>query len=295
MKILIIGSEGFIGGNAFAYFTSRGHQVYGADIVIKDSLNYTVINPEFADFARLFYNQKYDVCINASGAANVQFSFKHAALDYTLNVSNVFHILEAIRQFNPECKFITFSSAAVYGNPNTLPITESSPLNPLSPYGWHKVQSEQVCKEFSTFFNLSTLSLRVFSAYGPGLKKQLFWDLYQKSLQKAPVAIYGTGNESRDFIYIDDLLKVVELAIEHALFSGEVVNVANGEESFIKDMANVFFRLLNSSYEFTGDIKHGDPLNWVADTSIIRKWGYSRSTTVEEGLKKYIEWVKELR
>ena len=113
MKIIIIGSTGFIGSNAAAYFKERNNQVHCADIVLKESADYTIINPEFPDFARLFYNQKYDVCINATGTANVQYSFKNAALDYTLNVSNVYHMLEAIRQFNPTCKFINFSSAAV--------------------------------------------------------------------------------------------------------------------------------------------------------------------------------------
>ena len=294
MKILVLGSEGFIGSNAVTYFIQHGHQVFAADIVIKEAANYTAINPEFADFARLFYNQKYDLCINATGAANVQFSFKHAALDYTLNVSNVFHILEAIRQFNPSCKFINFSSAAVYGNPKTLPIKENALLNPLSPYGWHKVQSEQVCNEFYTFFGIPTLSLRVFSAYGPGLKKQLFWDLYQKSRQTEIVSIYGTGNESRDFIYIDDLLQCVELAINQAIFTGNIVNVANGGEIYLKDVAALYFSILNKPFEFSGEKKLGDPLNWKADITEIEKWGYVQKTNLKEGLLNYIKWLNEL-
>lgn len=293
MKILIIGSEGFIGNNAVRYFCKKGYEVYSADIVIKIAENYTAINPEFPDFARLFYKHQFDLCINASGAANVQFSFKHAALDYTLNVSNVFHILEAIRQYNPCCKFITFSSAAVYGNPETLPIKESVTLNPLSPYGWHKVQSEQICKEFNLFFNLQTLSFRVFSAYGPGLKKQLFWDLYQKSLISDDVSIYGTGNESRDFIYIDDLLKAVELSLNQATFQGETINLANGEELFLIDIVDLYFKKLNKRYHFSGEIKKGDPLNWKADISKIIEWGYKKTTELNEGLNKYLLWLKK--
>lgn len=293
MKLLIIGSEGFIGSNAVNYFTQLGHQVFCADIVIKEQANYIAINPEFADFARLFYNQHYDVCINASGAANVQFSFKYAALDYTLNVSNVFHLLEAIRQFNPTCRFINFSSAAVYGNPQVLPITEDAPLNPLSPYGWHKVQSEQVCLEFYTFYKIPTLSLRVFSAYGPGLKKQLFWDLYQKAQTTGSVAIYGTGNESRDFIYIDDLLNVVNLSIESAKFNGSVINVANGSELFIKDVVSVYFKMLKKDYHFTGEAKDGDPINWVANIDIIKRLGYIPKTEMIDGLRNYITWLEK--
>jgi UDP-glucose 4-epimerase len=243
MKILIIGSEGFIGSNAVKYFISRGFEVFGADIVKQDSYNYTIINPDFPDFASLFNKQLYNVCINASGAADVQYSFKYTAIDYILNVTNVFNILEAIRQYNSECKFINFSSAAVYGNPELLPVKENANLHPLSPYGWHKLYSEQICREFNEYFKIPTLSLRVFSAYGPGLKKQLFWDLYQKSLLSNIINIYGNGKESRDFIYISDIMSCVELAIAKADFKGEAVNVANGEEIFISDIVSNILRL----------------------------------------------------
>lgn len=293
MKILIIGSAGFIGSNSVSYFLQRNHEVHCADIILKEALNYMVINPEFPDFARLFYKQTYDVCINASGAASVQFSFAHAAMDYTLNVSNVYHILEAIRQYNPACKFINFSSAAVYGNPKYLPIDEKHPLNPISPYGWHKVQSEQVCKEFFTFFNIPTLNLRVFSAYGPGLKKQLFWDLYQKSLVEEVASIYGTGGESRDFIYIDDLMQAIDLSIHYASFTGEMINVANGKEIYLGDIVSQYFALLNSKYKFTGEVKTGDPINWIADIENLKKLGYRQSMSIQEGLSNYIKWLRE--
>lgn len=293
MKILIIGSEGFIGSNAAAFFNQSENDVHCADIILKVAKNYTVINPEMPDFARLFYNQKYDVCINASGAANVQLSFEHAAMDYTLNVSNVFHILEAIRQFNPLCRFINFSSAAVYGNPRYLPIDETHPLNPISPYGWHKVQSEQICREFNTFFKIPTLSLRVFSAYGPGLKKQLFWDLFQKSRSDDVVKIFGTGKESRDFVYIDDLMQAVELLLDSAAFTGEVINVANGEELFLKNIVENYFNLLNKAYRFTGEVKTGDPINWKADIRKLKEMGYKQKISIYDGLSNYIRWLKE--
>lgn len=293
MELLILGSEGFIGSNSVSYFTKRNHEVHCADIILKEAENYTVINPEFPDFAGLFRNQAYDVCINASGAANVQFSFSHAVVDYTLNVSNVFHLLEAIRKFNPKCKFINFSSAAVYGNPQYLPIDEDHPLNPISPYGWHKIQSENICREFFVFYKIPTLSLRVFSAYGPGLKKQLFWDLYQRSLKSDVVSIYGTGKESRDFIYIDDLMKAVELSVNFASFTGETINVANGEDIYISEISSRYFSLLNKNYRFTGEVKIGDPINWKADITLLKNIGYVKGTELQEGIKKYTKWLAE--
>ena len=91
------------------------------------------------------------------------------------------------------------------------------------------------------------------------------------------------------------MLQVVEIAINSAEFRGEVVNVANGEEYFIKDVALIFFSLLECNFVFTGESLPGNPLNWKADTSLISNWGYNKRTDLKEGLEKYIEWIKKLR
>lgn len=295
MRVLIIGSEGFIGSNLVRFFKNKGVEVYSADIVLKQEFNYFAVNAEFPDFGRLFYNQKYDVCINASGAANVQFSFQNPALDYTLNVSNVFHILEALRQFNPSCKFINFSSAAVYGNPQYLPIDEKHPISPLSPYGLHKYHSEQVCKEFYTFYSIPTISLRVFSAYGPGLKKQLFWDLFNKYRKGEELVLYGTGRESRDFIFIDDLCEAIHCIIMNGTMNGAVINVSSGTETTIGRAVSVFTQLLNKEivYKFSGEERAGDPINWLANIQALNQYGFNPIISFEDGIGRTIEWLRE--
>ena len=109
-------------------------------------------------------------------------SFKDPLFDFNLNVFNVFKILEAIKLFNDKCKFVNLSSAAVYGNPDILPIIETSTILPISPYGFHKSISETIVKEYYSVYKIQSISLRVFSVYGEYLKKQLFWDLYNKIL-----------------------------------------------------------------------------------------------------------------
>lgn len=294
-KILIIGSKGFIGSNTYNYFGALGdYESWACDVVI-DYIDdhYFLIDSSNSDFNEVFESIPFDICINCSGAASVPDSLVHPLRDFTLNVFVVSKILEAIRRHSPSCRFINLSSAAVYGNPLVLPVNTQATPQPLSPYGWHKLYSEQLCKEYNAFFGLQTLSLRIFSAYGPGLKKQLFWDWYQKAKQSSTVSIYGTGNESRDFIHIADLIHVMELAIQYSDFKGSVVNVGNGTELFIKDLAAVYLGLLDSEYRFTGEIKKGDPLNWAADISDIKEWGYANKITLTEGLKGYIEWVKK--
>ena len=297
MKILIIGSKGFIGSHCVKYFTNKQFDVFEADIVQDNKKNYTFLEKENANFEQLFIKNKFDVCINATGSANVKFSFKNPFIDFNLNVANVSKILDAIYKYNKNCKFINFSSASVYGNPKYLPIDENHPLKPISPYGLHKLQSEKLLYEYSKFFGLQTLSLRIFSAYGEGLKKQLFWDLYQKTLSNINVELFGTGQESRDFIYIKDLVKVIDLIIENVIFNGESINVANGNEILIKDAVASFFDVLNNktNYRFTGNIKQGDPKNWKADIEKLNKIGYKNKYSLIEGLTNYAKWLKELK
>ncbi len=297
-KLLILGSTGFIGKNAVNFFRSRGYDVHCADIVIKDEKNYTVINSETTDFSILFSKQSYDICINATGAASVPLSFQYPAIDYSLNVSNVFNILEAIRKYNPECKFINFSSAAVYGNPLSLPIKENSAINPLSPYGFHKYYSEIVCREFYETFKIHTLSLRIFSAYGEGLKKQLFWDVYNKivSSRNNEIILFGTGHESRDFIYIRDLLKAIEFLIDKMAFCGNVINVASGKEITTREAVGIFINCVHPGIKtiFNNEDKIGDPKNWRADVSALSSLGFNWEYDIQQGLTNYASWLTTL-
>lgn len=296
-KILIIGSCGFIGKHLCSYFKTLGYKVFGADIIIKEEKDYFILNAENANFLHLFISNTFEICINASGAANVNLSFNYPQLDFNLNTSNVLHILDAIRTHNPDCKFINFSSAAVYGNPNLLPIKEDSKLSPISPYGFHKMYSEFICKEFYDLYNIKTISLRVFSVYGEGLKKQIFWDLHNKIIntENNEIIIFGNGSESRDFIYINDLLEAVYLILLNLKFEGQQVNIANGEEIFINDAVGKFIELNNKKIDVKYDNKglSGNPKNWIADISVIKSIGYEKKFDLNKGLTNYINWLNE--
>ena len=138
MKILIVGSKGFIGSHCVDYF-SKEHEVWECDVIMDyTSSRYIPIDAVDSDFQEIFQQHKFDVCINCSGAASVPFSLEKPFNDFKLNTLNVFKLLEAIRLNAPECKFITMSSAAVYGNPESLPIAETQKRMPVSPYGFHK-------------------------------------------------------------------------------------------------------------------------------------------------------------
>ncbi|AWH72885.1 dTDP-glucose 4,6-dehydratase [Dokdonia sp. Dokd-P16] len=295
MKILIIGSKGFIGSHCVDYFSSFA-QVFECDVVTDyDNANYFLIDTVNADYKSCFDNHNYDLCINCSGAASVPDSVKQPLRDFNLNVLNVFKILDAIRQLNPSCKFINLSSAAVYGNPLSLPVVESQNLNPVSPYGYHKDMAENICREFHKLYDLNTCSVRVFSAYGPGLKKQLFWDLYKKSIDKDEVELFGTGNETRDFIYVTDLVHALKLIATGHSFNGESLNLGTGIETSIEDVVTTFYKELNytGKIKFKGTNRIGDPINWVAQINKIADLGFQPQVSLSQGLHKYTEWLKE--
>lgn len=296
MKILIIGSNGFIGSAGVMYFLSKNiYQVYGCDIAQAKTktlpfFQVTKYNP---DYDHIFKKEQFDICINASGSASVPESINDPENDFKLNVANMSILLESIRKYNPYCKLIQLSSAAVYGNPQTKPINELHPTDPISPYGRNKLESEKLCAKYNSTYHIAICCLRIFSAYGPGLKKQLFWDIYQKAQKSKYMELYGTGYESRDFIYIEDLISAIELVIINARFEGEIVNVANGEEILIKDAVGFFLKAMkwNGEYMFSGKTREGDPINWCSDITKLNNMGYQKKVDIVSGLNKYINWL----
>ena len=294
---LIIGSKGFIGNHLKNYLEKKGYEVFGADVIVDyvESEDYFLIDASNADFHSIFQNRDFTYCINCSGAASVPDSLKNPLRDYHLNTVNVYKILDAIKNYQPGCKFVNLSSAAVYGNPIKLPVTEDNPTTPVSPYGVHKLMSEQICQEFYQFFKVPTSSLRIFSAYGEGLKKQLFWDLYKKTQKNEPVKLFGTGNESRDFIYIMDLVQAIEKICDNAPFKADILNIGNGEEIRISEAVGMFYSLFENKidYSFSGEARKGDPVNWVADINLLTSLGYSQQYNLKDGLQKFYQWLKK--
>lgn len=293
-KIVIIGSEGFIGKNLVHFLRKMNFDVWGCDILPLNIPQYFSVSMDNTSFDTVF-KEGFDICINCSGAANVPASIKNPFHDFNLNTANVLKILDSIKSFSSHCKFINLSSAAVYGNPESLPIQENSKLAPVSPYGWHKLQAENICREFYECYNIGTLSLRIFSAYGDGIRKQLLWDVYQKSLKSKNIEFWGTGKETRDFIYIDDLVNVIYLVVQNATFDGSTINVANGLEINIEDVISSMLEVLNwqGKYIFVGQNRDGDPTRWVANIDKIRSLGYEMQYTFHEGVEKYCQWLKK--
>jgi len=285
MNIIIVGTNGFIGSHVAAYFTANEkHNVHALDW-----------SPECIDKVQEVYQHNaIDVVINATGSADVAKSVKMPGYDFEANVFFHFKLLDMIK--HDACKYIYFSSASVYGNPQKMPVPETERIAPVSPYGWHKFYAEQMCKEFSSLYKAQTASLRLFSVFGPGQKKMLFFDLYNKCLlPSATVELQGSGTDSRDFIYITDVVLAVEKILTSAPMKGESYNIGSGIERQIKDVATLFVSMAapDKKINFNGTSIPGYPSNWKADMQLMTDMGFEPQTSFEQGLKETIQWLKE--
>lgn len=299
--VLITGVAGFLGRYIARHFYQRGWQVIGIDTSSPENAPSGILKhyysfrlPSKDELNTLLDQYSPDACIHCAGRASVGLSMSEPSADFYANTLVTFEMLNALRLHAPRCRFIFLSSAAVYGNPSSLPIEESQSSSPLSPYGFHKFYSENLCLEFSKIYSIPTASLRIFSAYGPGLRRQVIWDICQKILSRNRLTLQGTGQESRDFIHAVDIARATEIVINSAPMRGEVYNLANGEEWKISEIAELVLRAMGVEYpiNFDGMSTPGNPLRWQASIAKLQGLGFSPSINIEQGITTFCNWCR---
>lgn len=305
-RVIVLGSGGFIGAHLVSWLRSQNYYTVGIDTVDRADPTLGLENAELFHqlalpdqcFDEILRETKPDVIINAAGPASVANSLLDPATDFNGSVNLCFFALEALRRILPECRFLLLSSAAVYGNPLSLPVKEGDPLNPISPYGYHKMMCETLAREYFDIYGIRSSIIRIFSAYGPGLRKQVLWDIYRKAIINKQVTLYGTGEETRDFIFVRDIAYAIQLILEQGTLNADSYNVANGYEVSIKELGRLFLSSLemeNAKVVFSGETKLGDPKKWCADISQIRNMGYAPHVSLEQGILEYVKWVRGLK
>ncbi len=297
MNILVLGSEGFIGRYLVYRFVAKGYRVFGCDLLPEKSSLHTyrqisVLSPDFESY---FSAQQVDVCINASGSGSVPYSLAQTPGDFDDNTASVMKVLDVIRKVRPSCRYVHISSAAVYGSPKQLPIKETDMITPVSPYGFHKWMSEIICREYHQIYALPAAVIRPFSVYGAQLRKQLLWDICCRLQKEDTIHLFGTGNETRDFIHIEDLASLVDLVVEKSPFDCNIYNAGSGSETSIRQVADTVVAQFKGekSVIFSGEMRAGDPLNWKADISTVSALGFAPAVPLEDGIKSYIEWFRK--
>lgn len=299
MRILVTGVSGFIGSHMARSLAADGHDVIGCsrDADCCGAMGLAIDLCDFDALKEVLRQVRPELVVHCAGCANVSESVRDPRTDYQGNVEatqNLLYALDALDMASTRVLFL--SSAGVYGNPESLPIPESAKMRPLSPYALHKSMSELACAYLNANHGFDVRVTRIFSAYGPGLRKQLFWDMACKLRETGRLDMWGTGNETRDYIYIDDLVEALKLvALDNRAYQG-VFNVANGVETRIEDAARMFALAAGvdeSVISFNGVEREGDPLYWRADVSRLRELGYRPSVPIDEGIRRYVEWARE--
>jgi UDP-glucose 4-epimerase len=299
-KLLLTGAAGFLGRHIARHFASAGWQVLGVDVVAPENalkgpgIEYAQLDLPSAELADLLKEQQPTACVHCAGRASVPMSLKDPAADFQANTVLVFEILEALRRHAPRCRFVLLSSAAVYGNPERLPVRESDAIAPLSPYGFHKRQAELLLEEFARVYGLPTVVTRIFSAYGPGLRRQVVWDICERILTQGVLTLSGTGQESRDFIHAADIAEGLAVVTGKAPANGEAYNLSTGRETTIAELAALLASFLgkNTAAVFDGKSRIGDPINWRSDIGRMSALGFAPRMSLEAGLAQTAAWTR---
>lgn len=279
MKILITGISGFIGGSFGRYAACSGHTVLGTgrSRQSREWSGLYVPESEATDLAIVIRDFRPDVVLNAVGTASVGASLDDPLSDFRGSVETCAELLEAVRSSGSNPLVVIPSSAAVYGNPAVLPVSEEASLQPISPYGFHKVATELLAREYAQCFGLRIVICRFFSVFGFAQRRLLVWELYEQLMSgENTVWLAGTGHETRDFLFIDDLASAL-LGILETLQSDDpqclLLNVASGSETSVLTLAETIRDLVAPEKEIRcrGHLRKNDPLRWWADISRLRQ------------------------
>lgn len=295
----VTGASGFLGRPIVRRLASAGYKVVGLDQCDANSAD------SFAHVQLLLPDERlYDllreyvpeVIVHAAGPASVVGSVEEPLADFEGSVVVCAHLLDAVRRVVPSARVVLISSAAVYGNPEVLPVSEGAVLAPISPYGFNRVMCETLSREYFTVYGVRTCALRIFSAYGTGLRRQIIWDVCEKA-SHGVVELSGTGEETRDFIHADCVALAIATLLSGARFEGEAYNAASGVETPIRDLAAALVADVNpgATVTFSGVSRPGDPSRWRADTASIRSLGFEPCISLARGLQEYCAWYKSLR
>lgn len=301
--ILVTGAGGFLGSHIARYLGGRGHKIVAVgrlnttpDVTscypnLVKICGMTLPDARFADVVKECQPQ---LLVHCAGTASVADSVDDPYGDFQKTVEVCAFALETVRKHAPDCRFVQLSSAAVYGNPPQLPIPESIPCKPVSPYGYHKLMCEALVEEYNQLHGLNTTILRIFSAYGERLAKQVIFDLCRKFSDTSSeiVDVFGTGRETRDFIHATDVARAIECIYESE--SNGIFNVASGSQTSVDQLAQLLKIIFsnNKIVRYTQSTRVGDPICWQADITKLQSLGFSPAVEFEAGVKQYVQWFQ---
>jgi UDP-glucose 4-epimerase len=303
----ITGARGFIGQYLSRYLAKQGDHVFGLGhgaYPPEISTKFGIIRWINGEIDATNLRQLLDVSgypstiYHLAGGSSVGLSIQTPTEDFRRSVVSTAALLDWIRTTTPETRLVVSSSAAIYGDTKIDPIPEEGTYIPYSPYGFHKRASELLCESYTQNFGLNIAIVRLFSIYGPGLCKQLLWDLCCR-LKEAPdvLNLQGTGREIRDWLYVEDAVNILVAAGQSSLDVPLILNGGTGIGTSVKSVTDLLCKHLHLSPQitFSGQQKAGDPFSLVADISKLQALNIPIQYSLTTGLEKYANWFQSLK
>ena len=307
MKMLITGGAGFIGSHLCENLLDKGEVVcldnfdpYYNPWVKRKNIEMLMGYPNFKLVEGSILDKQLlskvledvDYVFHNAAQAGVRVSVENPMKTHEVNATGTLNILETAVDSGVK-KVINASSSSVYGKVSYLPFDEDHPNVPISPYGVSKLVAEHYCRVFSELHDLKTFSLRYFTVFGPRMRPDLAINIFtRKALNNESIEIYGDGEKTRDFTFIDNIVNANLQAMERG---GGAYNIGGGERISINKLAEKIVAIVGSESEIIysesmkGDAEH----TWSDVSKARRDLGYKPEVGLDDGLRRYVKWYKE--
>lgn len=318
-KILITGGAGFIGFHLSRRLLEEGCSIIGFDNlneyydvqlkydrleILKEFEKFHFVKGDLADkeaLCALFEQERPDVVVNLGAQAGVRYSIENPDAYMQSNMIGFFNILECCRHY-PVKHLVYASSSSVYGANKKVPFsTEDKVDNPVSLYAATKKSNELMAHCYSKLYGIPTTGLRFFTVYGPyGRPDMAYFSFTQKIMAGEPIKIFNNGDMYRDFTYVDDIVKGIENMLNNPPRENEngvrykIYNIGNNQPEKLMHFVETLEKCLGkeAKKEFY-PMQPGDVYQTYADvTDLIEDFDFKPSTSIEEGLEKFVAWYK---
>lgn len=303
MKILITGGAGFIGSHIADAYIDAGHSVVIIDDLsmgVKDNINPKAkfYQTDIRDKALkdIFKQGKFDIVNHHAAQMDVRKSVDDPMFDASVNIIGVLNLLENCKAFSVKKFIFASTGGAIYGEQDYFPADENHPVRPLSPYGITKLATEKYLFYYEQVFNLPYVVLRYANVYGPRQNPHgeagVVAIFAKKMLEGGQPHINGDGKQTRDYVFIHDVVKANLMALEYK--NSDIFNIGAGIETDVNQLFQHLKNLTKSNCdELHGPAKKGEQLRSVLDTNKIRKTlGWQPNYNIEEGLRLTVEFFK---
>jgi UDP-glucose 4-epimerase len=302
MKMLITGGAGFVGSHLCDKYVNDGNEVICLDTgdlsnvshLLENKKHFRKATTDITDWLSLSHfigSERFDAIIHLAAQIRVDRAISNPSFTWKVNVDGTYNLLEAARMFNVK-KFLFASSSEVYGSAQYIPIDENHPLGTNSIYGASKIAGDRICHAYTSTYGMDIGILRPFNIYGPRQTAGVASIFIDKVLKGESPTIQGDGSQSRDYIYIDDIVSAYNCMLI-TKFPG-TVNFGSGTETTVKTLAetiiNMCKRDIKPEYR---DAPPNTTMSLVADITKAKKLGWEPKYDLESGITKFINWYKE--